>query len=181
MKASNWCVKAVENVIFNVRWLLNPFYLGLIFVLFLYGYSYIHGIIHLVTTGYNLSTDELKIIVLDTVDVVMVANLVKMIITGSYNSFVSKAHGYVNENISSGMLKIKIATSILVVAAIHLLKEFVNPETNWANMWKQLVIYVAFLATAYVLGKLEFLHIQGEAIEHKTEKDHNEVKASLSH
>lgn len=183
MIQNNWAVKAVERFIFNVRWVLNLFYLGLIVVLFLYGYSYVKEIIHLLVIGSQLSMSELEIIFLDTIDVVMIANLSKMVITGSYNSFVSKTHGYANENISSGMLKNKIATSIVVVAAIHLLKEFVNEHAVWEVIVKQLWIYGAFLLTAVVLGALEYLHIKGEVLEHKLNhsKDHHEESSSQSH
>lgn len=166
MKESNWWVKHTEAIIFNVRWLLITFYLGLVVILLLYGLAYTKEIFHLVVASLQLSTDEMKIVVLDVVDVVMIANLVKMIITGSYNSFISKDHKYNNENISSGMLKIKIGTSILVVSAIHLLKEFVNKTTDWDNLHKQLLIYSAFLVTALVLGILEYLHVKSEVMEH---------------
>jgi uncharacterized membrane protein YqhA len=43
----------------------------------------------------------------------MIANLVKMIITGSYHSFVDKEHGFKGENANSGMLKVKISTSLI--------------------------------------------------------------------
>jgi uncharacterized protein (TIGR00645 family) len=126
----NRAVKAVEIIIFNVRWILPLFYMGLVVVMFLYGYSYLDEIIHLVKEGFMTSTpiklDEMKLIALDMVDVVMIANLVKMIVAGSYHSFISKKHGYANEAISSGALKIKISTSIVVVASIHLLKQFVT-------------------------------------------------------
>ena len=57
-------------------------------------------------------------VTLEDVDIVMIANLVKMIITGSYNSFVSKKHDDENEKVSSGMLKVKMSTSIMGVSAI---------------------------------------------------------------
>jgi len=52
---------------------------------------------------------------LHAVDIVMIANLVKMIITGSYHSFIDKTHNEEIEKVSSGMLKVKMSTSILGV------------------------------------------------------------------
>lgn len=167
-------VKAVELMIFNIRWILPLFYLGLVVAMVLYGYSYLDEIIHLATQGFrsqSIKLDDMKLIVLDLVDTVMVANLVKMIIAGSYHSFISKKHGYANEAISSGMLKIKIQTSIIVVGSIHLLKEFVT-HTSWAELSMQLFIYGAFLASGMVLGVLEYLHIKGEVLEADAEHRH---------
>jgi uncharacterized protein (TIGR00645 family) len=149
--------------------------MGLVVVMFLYGYSYLEEIIHLVKEGFMTSTpirlDEMKLIALDMVDVVMIANLVKMIVAGSYHSFISKKHGYANEAISSGALKIKISTSIVVVASIHLLKQFVT-HTTWDVLSSELAIFAAFLLSALCLGVLEYLHVKGESIETDTELRH---------
>jgi uncharacterized protein (TIGR00645 family) len=158
----------VESIIFNVKWILPIFYLGLVFVLLMYCVAYVKGIVATVTIGTALSTDNMEIVVLDFVDVVMIANLVKMIITGSYNSFVSKEHGRPNENISSGTLKIKISTSVIVVCSIHLLRNFVLDGVQLEEIRTKLWIYAAFLATTMVLGILEYLHIKSEAIEAQT-------------
>lgn len=174
-------VKSIENVIFNIRWVLPFFYFGLIVVFALYGVSYVIEICHLI---YEFVTDHpsldiMELIMLNMIDVVMVANLVKMIIAGSYNSFISKKHGYENERISSGGLKIKIASSIIVVALIHLLKEFVT-QISWDELKHQLVIFAALLLSSVVLSLLEYLHIVGEKIEAETEgielKRHEDAK-----
>src|ERR1700685_3024264 len=89
----------IEKIIFNVRWLLIPFYFKLMWTLVLLMYTFF--------LKNELPTQQL-IKTLEDLDIVMIANLIKMIITGSYNSFVAKDHGYHNENMSSGVLKIKM-------------------------------------------------------------------------
>jgi uncharacterized protein (TIGR00645 family) len=167
---SRW-ISVVETILFSVRWILPLFYIGLVFVLFLYGITYIRELIELVRESGNLSLDRMKIGALDFVDSVMIANLIKMIITGSYNSFVSKDHGRPNENISSGTLKIKISTSIIVVSSIHLLRSFVADHTVWIDIEAKLWIFSSFLATTLVLGILEYLHLKGQAIEAQIKHD----------
>lgn len=156
-----------EKVIFNVRWILPLFYIGLVAVMLVYGYAYTKEIIHLMPHVLNATMDEMKIVVLDMVDVVMVANLVKMIISGSYNSFISKEHGYKNENYSSGTLKIKIATSVVVVATIHMLRTFVTETLEWPALQQKLWLFGSFLLAALVLSFIEYLHNVGEVHEHK--------------
>jgi uncharacterized protein (TIGR00645 family) len=158
-------VVIVEAVVFNVKWILPLFYLGLVVVLVLYGIAYLKGIISIVAEAMTLSTENMKIVVLDFVDVVMIANLVKMIIAGSYNSFVSKDHGRLNENISSGTLKIKISTSIIVVCSVNLLRSFVADRIRLDDIQSKLWIFAAFLATTLVLGVLEYMHVKSEALE----------------
>jgi len=156
--------KILEDFIFNIKWVLVLFYVGLIGVLLLYGYTFAKELV-LVFKNQPESTEQMKIVVLDMVDIVMIANLIKMIITGSYNSFISKDHGRLNERISSGMLKIKIMTSVIIVSTIGLLKSFVADSVSWDVVNKQIYIYGIFLVGALVLGILEYLHIKGEQLE----------------
>jgi len=144
---------------------LQPFYLGLVDVLVLFGLAYTREIPHSAAEGSTLSTEDMKILASDYVDLVIVANLVKRIITGSYNPFVKNKHGRSNENISSVMLKIKISTSVIVVCFINRLRCFVSAHPDAEVVRVKLLIFGAFLATAFVLGILEFLHVKSELIE----------------
>ncbi len=158
----------IEDVIFNARWLLIPFYLGLILVLCLYEFAFAKQVLSMFSL-HSITTETMMLVVLEAVDVVMIANLVKMIISGSYNSFVSKAHGYQNENASSGMLKVKMSMSIIGVSSIHLLQSFVAAEHIQMDViTKQLMIHGMFIVGTLAIALVEFLHVKGDAIEHSS-------------
>ena len=165
----------IELVIFSSKWMLIPFYLGLFIVMFIYMRQYIYDIIEMLHDK-NLNRDNVLMYALEMVDIVMIANLIKMIITGSYNSFVDKTHGKDGNNVSSGQLKVKMATSIAAVTGIHLLQEFIEigiKPKDWIQVGQQLAIHGVFLVGAYILAKIEYLHIEGEKIEndiHLTQK-----------
>jgi uncharacterized protein (TIGR00645 family) len=152
--------KAIEWVIFSSKWLLIPFFLKLFITLAnLLNAFIVHG---------HLSNEDLMS-TLEDVDIVMVACLVKMIITGSYNSFISKDHGRDSENVSSGLLKVKMATSIVGVTTIHMLQIFVaitskNPPT-WDTIYKQSFIHAIFIIGALMLALIDLIH-------HKTNPHH---------
>lgn len=154
-------LKVLQTIIFSAKWLLIPFYLKLFWTLLKLLYSFMfQGEI----SNHELTTT------LEDVDIVMIANLVKMIITGSYNSFVDKSHSHTWENISSGALKVKMATSITGVSAIHLLKTFVALEgenMSWDIIWKQIAIHGIFIIGAWVLAKINFIHEKAENLEHE--------------
>lgn len=155
----------VESILFGSRWLLTFFYFGLIVGILCYAYVYILGIIHLVAAAGTLTKESVMIILLELVDMVMIANLVKMIITGSYNSSVSKEHGHPNENVSSGILKVKLGTSLIGVTSIHLLQTFINSANiPWDDIYKQLVIHGAFVVGSMGLAYIEYLHDKGDAL-----------------
>lgn len=161
--------KLLEKIIFSSRWMLIPFYLGLFIAMLVYTYIYVKEIYHLIYEAKEMTKDIVLLTTLELVDIVMIANLVKMIITGSYNSFVDKSHGYEGENISSGMLKVKMSTSLIGVSSIHLLQTFINNKTftenasmDWQNIQKQLMIHGTFLVGALILAFIDYLHCKSE-------------------
>lgn len=174
-------VKLVERLLFNVRWVLPIFYLGLVVILGLYGYAFAKEIWHVLGEAGDMTMDKAKVIALDFVDVVMIANLVKMIVTGSYHSFISKLHGYPGENVSSGMLKVKIASSVVVVMMIHLLRTFTEGAPDAEALSQKLTIFGAVSTVMLVLACIEYLHIKGEVLEHTPNENHSHPVAPLPH
>jgi uncharacterized protein (TIGR00645 family) len=145
----------IQTIIFNSKWILIPFYLYLFWTL-------IYLLIHFIPDGHIDNETLLK--TLEAVDVVMIANLVKMIITGSYNSFVDKAHNETSEQVGSGILKVKMSTSVMGVSSIHLLQTFIAAgSTDWDTVWKQVLIHGIFIIGSGFLAWIDYLH-------HKTEK-----------
>jgi uncharacterized protein (TIGR00645 family) len=114
---------------------------------------------HFIFDGHIANGDVM--ITLEAVDTVMIATLVKMIITGSYHSFVDN-DGQPNESSSSGMLKVKLATSIMV--CIHLLQSFISAEcVDWDVIYKQLIIHCAFIIGCLALAYVDYLHCKSES------------------
>lgn len=169
--------KIIETILFSVRWVLPFFYIVLFMALVVYAYfdllEFVEYILHLHTL--NKSTAMLTFI--ELIDMTMIANLGKMIITGSYNSFVSKKHGYQNENISSGLLKVKMSTSLVGVTAIALLQRSVETDSHgdllvsWDTLYKLGFIHGLFLFASVILEVVDYLH---ETIELKQEQFHFE-------
>lgn len=159
----------LEKIIFESRWILLFFYFGLLVGLVLYMYIFSRILFHSVYNIGELNKDSAMLVVLELVDMVMVGNVVKLIITGSYNSFITKNHDYKNENISSGNLKIKIATSLVGVSSINLLQTFLDKTNGWDSpiFLKQIIVHIVFLLGALVLSKIEYLHDKGEFLNKK--------------
>lgn len=159
--------KWIERIIFSSKWLLIPFYLKLFWTLTRLMY-------HFFADGHLSNSDLMA--TLEDVDIVMVANLVKMIITGSYNSFVDKSHGVEGEQVSSGLLKVKMATSIMGVSAIHLLQSFVDVEhISWDSLYKQLIIHSIFIVGAFALAIINYFHEIIELKENENNMTFNKI------
>ena len=74
-----------------------------------------------------------------------------MVIVGGYATFVSQMDrdGHVNASV----LKVKLATAIIGISSIHLLKTFINTD-NYTDrvLIAQTVIHMAFLLSALAIA-----------------------------
>ena len=126
----------LESLIFNSRWLLAPFYLGLVLSIVLILVKFIQEFLHIIWPIGNfflVKESELILAVLTLVDVSLVANLLIIIIFSGYENFVSKIDTADHEDRPEWMgkvdfsgLKVKVIASIVAISAIELLKAFVN-------------------------------------------------------
>ncbi|MGM9485786.1 TIGR00645 family protein [Ideonella sp. YS5] len=108
----------------------------------------------------KLSETIIMLVVLGLIDVVMISNLLIMVIVGGYETFVSRleldSHPDQPEwlsHVNASVLKVKLATAIIGISSIHLLKTFINAEnyTEKTLMW-QTLIHIAFLLSALAIA-----------------------------
>jgi len=153
-------VKAMESFIFWSRWLQAPLYLGLIAAQGVYVYQFMHELAILVTRAGSLTENEVMLIVLGLIDVVMIANLLVMVIIGGYETFVSKLDLEGNpdqpewlSHVNAGVLKVKLATALIGISSIHLLKTFINAaHLDDRVIIAQVGIHLAFLVSAIAIA-----------------------------
>ncbi|MEY2659899.1 MAG: hypothetical protein RLZZ123_1071 [Pseudomonadota bacterium] len=173
---------ALPRVIFASRWLQLPLYLGLIAAQAVYVWHFwiellhlleaamgnqtalqalVDGIGHKSETGVTrLNETIIMLVVLALIDVVMISNLLIMVIVGGYETFVSRMYledhpdqpEWLN-HVNASVLKVKLATAIIGISSIHLLKTFIN-AANYEEkvlIW-QTVIHITFLLSALAIA-----------------------------
>jgi uncharacterized protein (TIGR00645 family) len=142
-------------------------------------YIDIKEIYHLFLKINGITEEDGMMMLLKLIDLTMIANLVKLIIVGSYTSFFKKhvdeaGNTDPNLNTSSGVLKVKMATALIGVTSINLLQSFIKPEAiDAVSLQKQLTIHGVFLLGALVLGIIDWLHVKAESIHHEDCEKHN--------
>jgi uncharacterized protein (TIGR00645 family) len=118
----------------------------------------------------KLNETILMLVVLGLIDVVMISNLLIMVIVGGYETFVSRMHleGHPDQpewlsHVNASVLKVKLATAIIGISSIHLLKTFINADnyTEKVLLW-QTVIHIAFLFSALAIAAADRLMSHGE-------------------
>ena len=193
-------LRPLPNLIFASRWLQLPLYLGLILAQGVYVFQFWTELVHLIeaafghkealatlveSVGYKstapvekLNETLLMLVVLGLIDVVMISNLLIMVIVGGYETFVSRMDldGHPDQpewlsHVNASVLKVKLATAIIGISSIHLLKTFINAD-NYAEktlMW-QTIIHVTFLLSAMAIAVTDRL-MPNHAPNHAAEGD----------
>ncbi|MES3012303.1 MAG: YqhA family protein [Pseudomonadota bacterium] len=108
----------------------------------------------------QLNETVIMLVVLALIDVVMISNLLIMVIVGGYETFVSRMNleGHPDQpewlsHVNASVLKVKLATAIIGISSIHLLKTFIN-AANYSQhvlMW-QTIIHITFLLSALAIA-----------------------------
>jgi uncharacterized protein (TIGR00645 family) len=121
----------------------------------------------------KLTETLIMLLVLGLIDVVMISNLLIMVIVGGYETFVSRMnlenHPDQPEwlsHVNASVLKVKLATAIIGISSIHLLKTFINAESySEKTLIAQTVIHVVFLMSAVAIAYTDRLmsHSEHEA------------------
>jgi len=115
---------------------------------------------HAVPAVTALNETIIMLVVLALIDVVMISNLLIMVIVGGYETFVSRMNleGHPDQpewlsHVNASVLKVKLATAIIGISSIHLLKTFINAD-NYTDrvLIAQTVIHIAFLFSALAIA-----------------------------
>ncbi|WP_036299826.1 TIGR00645 family protein [Methylotenera sp. L2L1] len=164
----------MTNILFGSRWLQLPLYLGLIVAQAVYVFFFGVELIHLVSTAHKIVEADIMLIVLGLIDVVMISNLLIMVIVGGYETFVSRLNleGHPDEpdwlsHVNANLLKVKLATAIIGISSIHLLKTFINAH-NLSDrvLIAQTVIHMAFVLSAVAIAYIDKLMAHSQPTQH---------------
>ncbi len=175
-------MRPIPNFIFASRWLQLPLYLGLIAAQGVYVFHFWVELVHLLEAAFGSTTalqalttsigyregaainglneTIIMLVVLALIDVVMISNLLIMVIIGGYETFVSRMDldGHPDQpewlsHVNASVLKVKLATAIIGISSIHLLKTFINAANYDVKvlMW-QTIIHTVFLLSALAIA-----------------------------
>lgn len=154
---------ALEKLIFGSRWLLAPFYLGLVIALGLLLFSFFREFLHFAPLVLRGTESDVIVSLLSLIDVVMVANLLIIIVFAGYENFVSRIDTGGHEDRPSWMghvgfaeLKMKLIGSIVAISGIELLKAFMHVASlsNEQLAWK-VGIHMTFVVSGVLFAVMD--------------------------
>jgi hypothetical protein len=155
--------KIIEKGLFASRWLMAPFYIGLVGALVVLLFSFMQELWHFITSIPVITQNEVVLGVLSLIDLSLAGNLLLIVIFSGYENFVSKMdfndhkdqpewHG----SVDFSTLKLKLIASIVAISGIHLLKVFMDVHKNSDSQIKwMLIIHISFVISGVLLALMD--------------------------
>lgn len=184
--------KTFEQTLFASRWLLAPVYAGLALGLVAMGITFFVEMWHVFeqVLSFKYAEADLVLALLALVDMALVGSLIIMVMFSGYENFVSKLDVDGSDQLDwlgkldANSLKLKVASSIVAISSIHLLKAFMglgtlelDPETGTMVekafteerahrlMW-YVIIHLTFVVSALLMGVLDRIAFAAHRDEH---------------
>src|ERR1700740_230680 len=153
--------RGFESVIFNSRWLMAPFYFGLVVSLAVLLLKFCMGLYEVILHAPGSKESDIILGVLSLIDISLTGNLILIVVFSGYENFVSKIDpgGHPDwpdwmTKVNFGGLKQKLLASIVAISAIQVLKAFMNLDSSFdAQRMGWLVgIHLVFVASTLILA-----------------------------
>jgi uncharacterized protein (TIGR00645 family) len=144
----------LERCVFASRWLLAPFFIGLVLAIAVLLVKFVQTFWVLVLGTFSLSGNAMIIQILSLVDGALIGALLLIIGFAGYENFVSKIGIGDHEDRPAWMgkvgfsdLKIKLIGALVAISAVELLKEFIDLDENtpWQILSWKVGIHMTFV------------------------------------
>lgn len=176
--------RILERGLFASRWILAPFYVGLVGALAMLFVVFAQELWHFISLTWAsltvagaemMKAQDAILACLALIDISLAANLIIIVTFSGYENFVSKMDvGAEADQLSwkgkvdfTG-LKIKLIASIVAISGIHLLKIFMDiKKYTESEIYWMVVIHVVFVASGVLLALMDHLVARSKKLGYK--------------
>jgi uncharacterized protein (TIGR00645 family) len=153
--------RALESVLFNSRWLMAPFYLGLVVSLAVLLFKFVMLVWEFILHAPSAKESDIILGVLSLIDVSLTGNLILIVVFSGYENFVSRIDPGGHPDWPEWMTKVdfaglkqKLLASIVAISAIQVLKAFMNIDTAFdpSKLGWLLGIHLVFVLSTLILA-----------------------------
>jgi len=161
--------RAVESVLFASRWLLAPFYLGMVLALAIVLVVFVRELINELAHIRTLDAEGGILLSLSLIDLSLTGNLLLIVMFSGYENFVSKIHVGDHEDRPHWMgtvdfagLKIKLIASIVAISGIALLRAFLplgdaGAPVDTQRIGWMVAIHLTFVVSGVLLAFMDWI------------------------
>ncbi|MGY6274113.1 TIGR00645 family protein [Methylomonas sp. MgM2] len=153
----------LERLMYASRWIMAPVFLGMSLVLLVLAVKFFQELMHFVPHMLEIDESQIILKLLTFIDLALVGSLTLIVMFSGYENFVSRLDidstaeklGWLGTH-DYGSLKLKVATSIVAISSIRLLKVFMEVESteNDKLLW-YVIIHLTLVSSAFFLGLLD--------------------------
>jgi uncharacterized protein (TIGR00645 family) len=159
----------LETALFASRWLLAPFYIGLVIalvaLLVVFGRELWSEISHIMT----MTAEDAILMALSLIDLSLAGNLIVLVTFSGYENFVSKMESANVHDRPDWMgtvdfsgLKLKVIASIVAISAIALLRAFMEllePDSTLdrGKVVLLVIVHLTFVISGVLLATMDWL------------------------
>lgn len=155
----------LERAIFASRWILAPFFVGLIIAMLVLLLKFGKELFSLLMGVLGLHDHDAIISILTLVDTALIAVLLLIIVFSGYENFVSKLSIGEHEDrpgwmgkVSFSDLKMKLISAIVAISAVELLKAFLVSETlTDAQIGWKVAIHLTFVLSGLLFAASDWI------------------------
>jgi len=160
--------QSLERIMYGSRWILAPVYVGMSLTVLALAVKFFQELYHFFPQLLDMDESDLILKVLSLIDLTMVGSLIVIVMFSGYENFVSRLD--IDESTEKldwlgthdyGSLKMKIASTVVAISSIHLLKVFMKIEATGND---KILWYVAVHLTLVVSALL--MSVQGRLSKH---------------
>ena len=172
MQKHNRIETGIESTLFKSRWVLAPFYLGMIAALVMLLFAFFGLLIHALPDALQLRhvrSEQVILVTLELIDLSLAGNLVVIVIFSGYENFVSKINTQNADDRPDWMgtldfsgLKMKLIGSIVAISAIQLLRIFmsltdINVPLDVERLRLMVILHVVFVGSGVLFAIMDWV------------------------
>jgi uncharacterized protein (TIGR00645 family) len=160
----------LERGLFASRWLMAPFYVGLVVALAALMVVFFQELAHGLPLALTAKPENAILLALSLIDLSLAANLLVIVILSGYENFVSKIDTASHEDrpewmgtVDYSAMKMKLIASIVAISAIALLKAFLHltepkEPLDEARLKWLVIVHLAFVISGLLLALMDYVN-----------------------
>ena len=169
--------RILETALFRARWLMAPFYVGLVISLGALLVVFVQELIHQIPMVIQSArADDAVVLALSLIDLSLAGNLVLIVILSGYENFVSKIDTAASSDRPQWMgtldftgLKMKLLASIVAISAVALLRSFMalaeaGAQPDSLKLSWLVGLHLTFVVSGVVMALMDWL--VGKSVRH---------------
>ncbi len=168
-KKRSFMERGLESTLFASRWLLAPFYVGLVIALATLLMVFVRELVGEMSHIMTMTSEDAILMALSLIDLSLAGNLIVLVTFSGYENFVSKME---SANVADrpdwmgtldfSELKLKVIASIVAISAIALLRAFMqllqpNVVVDKDKYVWLVIVHLTFVISGVLLATMDWM------------------------